>query len=239
MWGDAQGFGSRRARIASARERVGTRHVRPQRGLASVAKDRVVAKDALMSRARRPPQLAAEPAYARDAWGKAIGRVLRRWRELARLTAMEVAQRADVDLRQYQRLERGQGNPTLETVNKLAAAMGIAVTSAMAEFERDLYRADGKRAPLLLRDVATPPDRREPRRAVVPMGPSLERVAKAVRARRDALGLTQTDLAARAGISRSKVQSIEAMAHATTLDTLDRLAEALDCDVVELLGGER
>jgi transcriptional regulator with XRE-family HTH domain len=59
-----------------------------------------------------------------------------------------------------------------------------------------------------------------------------------VNARRDALALTQTALAARAGISRSKVQSIEAMAHATTLDTLDRLEEALDCDVVELLGGE-
>jgi DNA-binding Xre family transcriptional regulator len=33
------------------------------------------------------------------------------------------------------------------------------------------------------------------------------------------------------------VQSIEAMQHAVTLDTLDRLAEALDCDVSELLGG--
>jgi transcriptional regulator with XRE-family HTH domain len=190
-----------------------------------------------MARPRKPPLLAAEPAYAREAWGKAMGRVLRRWRELSRLTALEVAQRADVDLRQVQRLELGTGNPTLETVTKLAAAMGMAVTTALAEVERDLYRADGKRPPLFLRDgdrkraaVARAP-------AAVPMGPAMERLARALKARRAELGLTQTDLATRAQVSRSRVQTIEAMSHAATLDTLDRLAEALDCDVVELLGG--
>jgi len=116
--------------------------------------------------------------------------------------------------------------------------MGMAVTTALAEVERDLYRADGKRPPLFLRDG----DRKKAAAAArapaaVPMGPAMERLARALKARRAELGLTQTDLATRARISRSRVQTIETMTHAATLDTLDRLAEALDCDVVELLGG--
>ncbi len=189
-----------------------------------------------MPRPRKPPLLAAEPAYAREAWGQAIGRVLRRWRELSRLTALEVAQRADVDLRQYQRIELGRGNPTLETVTKLAAAMGMAVTTTVGEVERDLYRADGKRPPLFLRDGGRKQAAAQREPATVPMGPAMERLARALKARRAELGFTQTDLATRAQVSRSRVQSIEAMQHAVTVDTLDRLAEALDCDVAELLG---
>jgi DNA-binding Xre family transcriptional regulator len=63
----------------------------------------------------------------------------------------------------------------------------------------------------------------------------MARVALALRERRARLSISQTDLAARAGLSRSKVQSIETKRHAATLDTLDALAKALGCDVTDLV----
>ena len=58
-----------------------------------------------------------------------------------------------------------------------------------------------------------------------------------VRAIRGAIGMSQAQLAARAGVSRATVQKLE-LAEARrriTLDSLDRLAAALDCHVAVAL----
>ena len=54
-----------------------------------------------------------------------------------------------------------------------------------------------------------------------------------VRAMREALGMSQAQLAARAGISRATVQKLELAEgrRRITLDSLDRLAAALGCQV--------
>lgn len=62
-----------------------------------------------------------------------------------------------------------------------------------------------------------------------------------VRAIRETLGMTQVQLAARLGISRQSLQGLE-RAEANrriTLDSLDRLAKAMDCRLVYALVPER
>ena len=51
-------------------------------------------------------------------------------------------------------------------------------------------------------------------------------------ARRSALGLSQKELAARMGTSHSAISRIESGQHATTVETLRRLATALDTRLV-------
>jgi len=55
-----------------------------------------------------------------------------------------------------------------------------------------------------------------------------------VRAVREALGMTQTQLAARLGVARQTVDDLERAeaGRRITLESLDRLAQALDCRVV-------
>jgi ribosome-binding protein aMBF1 (putative translation factor) len=55
-----------------------------------------------------------------------------------------------------------------------------------------------------------------------------ERVARMAIARRDALGLTQKEVAERMGTSHSVISRIESGQHPITLATLQRLATALD-----------
>jgi len=58
-----------------------------------------------------------------------------------------------------------------------------------------------------------------------------------IRAVREALGMSTTELAARMGISQSRIPELERgeMAGSLKLDTLERAAEALDCDLVYVL----
>ncbi len=62
-----------------------------------------------------------------------------------------------------------------------------------------------------------------------------------VRAIREALGMTQAQLAGRMGISRQSVQDLEKAEaeHRITLVSLDRLAQAMGCRVVYALVPER
>lgn len=58
-----------------------------------------------------------------------------------------------------------------------------------------------------------------------------------IRALRDALGMSSTELAARIGVSQSRVPAIEQseVAGSIRLDTLERAARALDCRLVYAL----
>lgn len=58
-----------------------------------------------------------------------------------------------------------------------------------------------------------------------------------IRAIRDALGMSSTELAARIGVSQQRVSQIEhsEVQETITLETLRRAANALDCDLVYIL----
>lgn len=58
-----------------------------------------------------------------------------------------------------------------------------------------------------------------------------------VRAIRDALGMSTTELAARMGVTQSRISAVEQgeVAGTIKLETLRRAAEALDCDLVYAL----
>ncbi|MFC1403019.1 MULTISPECIES: helix-turn-helix domain-containing protein [Streptacidiphilus] len=56
--------------------------------------------------------------------------------------------------------------------------------------------------------------------------------AELIRNRRTALGLSQAELAARAGTGQAFVSRVESGRTTPTLPVLQRLAAALDCDVV-------
>ena len=59
----------------------------------------------------------------------------------------------------------------------------------------------------------------------------MESIGQQLRARRQAVGLSQAALAAKAGVSRVFVEKIEAGARTPSWGTLARLARALGCRV--------
>jgi transcriptional regulator with XRE-family HTH domain len=61
------------------------------------------------------------------------------------------------------------------------------------------------------------------------------RVARAVRARREKLGLTLRALAAKSGVSSSMISDIERGAKSPTISTLSALAEALEASISALV----
>ena len=61
-----------------------------------------------------------------------------------------------------------------------------------------------------------------------------ERFGDAVRARREGLGLTQEELAGRAGIHRTYLSDVERGGRNLSLVTIERLAAALDVTMSEL-----
>jgi len=62
-----------------------------------------------------------------------------------------------------------------------------------------------------------------------------ERLAANLRARRAELGISQEALAARAGLHRTYVGSVERQERNVSLDNVELLATALDLDVSKLL----
>ncbi|MFG1266277.1 helix-turn-helix domain-containing protein [Xanthobacter aminoxidans] len=59
--------------------------------------------------------------------------------------------------------------------------------------------------------------------------------ARNLRAARLAKGLSQEELAHRAGIDRTYISSLERSVYHASIDVVDRLASALDLDAAELL----
>ena len=60
-----------------------------------------------------------------------------------------------------------------------------------------------------------------------------------IKARRRKLGMNQDELARRLGLTQANISRIEANVKGPSADMLPAIAEALDCDVRELLGVER
>ncbi len=64
-------------------------------------------------------------------------------------------------------------------------------------------------------------------------------VADLIRTRRNALGLSQAELAARASTGQAFVSRVESGRSTPTIPVLERLAAALDCEVVLSLAPRR
>jgi XRE family transcriptional regulator, regulator of sulfur utilization len=57
-------------------------------------------------------------------------------RRAQHLTREEAAWRAELDARQWARIEAGKGNPTLTTIVKVAVALGVAIGDLFAPVQR-------------------------------------------------------------------------------------------------------
>ena len=64
---------------------------------------------------------------------------------------------------------------------------------------------------------------------------SRDRLARNILVRRRELGISQEELGARADVSRRHMSRIENAEFSTSLDTVDKLAEALDVDPAKLV----
>ena len=56
-----------------------------------------------------------------------FGAVLKAWRTRRRLTQEELAERSGLSYKFIGEIERGKGNPSLETLGKLALALGVEI----------------------------------------------------------------------------------------------------------------
>ena len=62
-----------------------------------------------------------------------------------------------------------------------------------------------------------------------------ERVASNLRRLRKAKGLSQEELAGRANVNRNYIGKLERKENSATTDMLAKLAEVLECDIVDLV----
>ena len=70
-----------------------------------------------------------------------IGEQIRAVRKEERLTQLEVVRRADMDLATYNRIEQGHSSPLLDTLIRIADAIG----RPLADLVREPPSADGSR----------------------------------------------------------------------------------------------
>ena len=77
-------------------------------------------------------------------WQKVVGANVRRMRKARRLSQEQVALQADLDLRYLGGIERGEFNPTVSVLGKLAAVLDAEPGSF---FELDATKADPAEAP--------------------------------------------------------------------------------------------
>ena len=169
---------------------------------------------------RRDPR--EDPVIARSL--ATLAKVTRALRLARGWTLEEAAERADVDVRHVQLLERGAANPTTATLLRVARGFGVSV--------EDLFRTSAPKATTTEpRDGATPTG---PRKAA-PEASSDESLALRVKSLRLARDWSQHALAAQAGVSQGAVQAVEARTKSPTLRTLDALAAAFGLAPHELL----
>lgn len=65
--------------------------------------------------------------------------------------------------------------------------------------------------------------------------PVRERIASNLRRLRKSMGLSQEELAGRADINRNYVGMLERKENSATADMLEKLADVLGCDIVDLV----
>ena len=72
-------------------------------------------------------------------------------------------------------------------------------------------------------------------KANLPVMKLRERIAQSIIKHRKSVGLSQENLAKCAGVSRAYIGHIENTRHSVSLDTLEKIAVALDVDAADLM----
>lgn len=67
-----------------------------------------------------------------------IARNLRRFREDRRISIAEVGRRAGVSKQTVASIESGDGNPTVDTIERLAAALGVSIRALVSELGNEV-----------------------------------------------------------------------------------------------------
>jgi predicted ATPase/class 3 adenylate cyclase len=152
-----------------------------------------------------------------------FGDVLRRHRLAARLTQEELAERAGLSRRGIADLERGERqHPRKDTVALLAEALGLAGA------ERATFDAAARGMRLLPHLPTAAEGQTDLPAPSVPEPPAPSAFGARLRQLRLAAGLTQGQLAARAGLSERAVNDLERAPERTPrLETVTLLADAL------------
>jgi len=171
----------------------------------------------------------------------ALGVVARARRIELGLGVEQLAGRMDVDARQVRRIERGEANVTFDTLSALGTGLSRLPSELLASVERALALAGLERpaadgVPLKNANTAMLRAAHGARASDPKTVPLHHWVGAAVSRLRQMGRLTQRELADRAGVSLSAVQSVESGRHAPTTITLETLAHALHCDVADLVG---
>lgn len=224
----------------------------------------LVARSPPRARARAQRPAGSRPAASARLAGRLRGaRFARAW------TLDQAAEVTGLDVRQLQRIEAGTANVTLRTLEQLAHALGARIGELVDAEPRPRLPAPAligahelasKHEPVMfsllpLPDQAAPPSGPRPApapptpdqpptqpRASEVCHPSEEAVvavgARLARLRLDR-GMTQADLAERAGLSLSLVRSAESGTKSATLRSLAQLAEALGVPLVRLFEEKR
>ena len=66
-----------------------------------------------------------------------LGASLREWRTRRQLTQEQLAERSGLSYKFIGEIERGRGNPTVDTVARLANALNLAIADLFADLDRD------------------------------------------------------------------------------------------------------
>lgn len=146
----------------------------------------------------------------------------------------QLAGRMGVDARQVRRIERGQANVTFETLVALATGLERLPSDVLAQVERALMLEKGAAATAKGRAKAVDAAPAIDGHAIPADEPLHRALGLAVATFRRHGRLTQRELADAAGLSLSAIQSVESGRHAPTTLTLETLARALKCDVLDL-----
>jgi transcriptional regulator with XRE-family HTH domain len=146
-----------------------------------------------------------------------LGPEVRAAREALGLSIEEAAERMEIDARHLRRIESSETDVRVGSLLRIARGLGVSGSVLLSRAETLAPRA------VVDRD---PGDEQVETSGTLSAGP--DRVAANVVALRRGKRLTQSDLAAKAGLSLFTVQSIERGRHAATLRSLTALARALD-----------
>lgn len=76
-----------------------------------------------------------------------FGKAVRRRRRELDLSQEELAERAELHRTYLSDIERGEGNPSLEIIEKLASALDISVVELFSHYEIDLNKGLDKPSP--------------------------------------------------------------------------------------------
>ena len=177
-----------------------------------------------MSAKRVNPALEEPPAHDEPSdIRRTFARNLRQAREAAGLTQHALATVAACDPRLLANIETRAANVKLDTITRLARALSVTEIDLLLPAMDNIRIKRGRRPPVEPLSKTEPTEFRS-------------RFARNLRDRRRAARLYQKVLSNAAGVQVSAVGEIEVHAVNVTLDTVTRLAKALNVTEIDLLG---